>query len=271
VLEGDSEEAPEDEEEDEDSSEAEGPEGPEEDEDPEDPNLEEEELEVTPGMNRFVWDLRYPGPDVIDGSRFSLAYTGGMYAPPGRYTFRVEAGDQELEVPVTVGPDPRKPDVTAADLRAQFELTRQVRDRLTEVHAAIREIRSIREQTEAYVRLAEETDRPESVVEALEEQAESLDETLKEMEETLIQTKSESGQDPINFPPKLDDQLAYLYSHVTTSYGRPTGGAQERFRDLVQETQPVLDRLDGVVANEVQAFNRALDEAGIGAVVTRVR
>jgi hypothetical protein len=255
----------------EEGSEEEGGDEDESDDEPEDANLEEEDLDVSPGMNRFVWDLRYPGPDVIEGSRFSLAYTGGMWAPPARYTLRVEAGDEEMEVPVTVGPDPRRPEVSDGDLRAHFELTRRVRDRLTEVHAAIREIRSIRDQTESFVELAEETDRPESVVESLEERAEALDEALTEIEEELIQTKSESGQDPINFPPRLDDQLAYLYSHVTNSYGRPTEGAQERYRDLVAETQPLLDRLDGLVADEVAAFNAALAEAGIGSVVTRPR
>ena len=237
----------------------------------EDPGLEEEELEVEPGMNRFVWDLRYPGPDVIEGSRFSLAYTGGMWAAPGRYAVRVEAADEVREVSVQVGLDPRKPDVTLEDMTAQFELARRVRDRLTEVHDAIREIRSIRAQTGAYVERARETGRPEAVVADLRERADSLDASLKEVEEALIQTRSESGQDPINFPPKLDDQLAYLYSHVTGSYGRPTEGSHQRYRDLRGETQPLLDRVDRIVTTEVADFNRALEAAGIGPVVTGIR
>ena len=108
-------------------------------------------------------------------------------------------------------------------------------------------------------------------VDTLRALAETMDEALTDIEEALIQTQSESGQDPINFPPKLDDQLAYLYSHVTGSYGRPTQGAQQRFGDLVDETQPLLDRLEALVGTQVPAFNQALAEAGIGAVVTRLR
>ncbi|HSM04180.1 MAG TPA: hypothetical protein VK858_06150 [Longimicrobiales bacterium] len=234
-------------------------------------HLDDEDLEVEGGMNRFVWDLRYAGPDVIEGTQFSLAYTGGMWAPPGRYTLRVGAGEVVREVTAEVGPDPRNPDVSVADLQAQYDLTRRVRDRLTAVHDAIREIRSIREQTEAYVERADETRRPAAVVRDLRARSEALDRVLDEMEETLIQTRSESGQDPINFPPKLDDQLAYLYSHVTGSYGRPTAGSLERFQDLMDESQPVLDRLDVVVADEVAEFNAALEAAGIDAVVTRAR
>ena len=239
---------------------------------PEDPNLEEEELdEVQKGMNGFVWDLRYPGPDVIESAQFSLAYTGGAWAPPGTYVLRVSAGGTVDEVEAPLGPDPRIPSVTGADLEAQFDLTMQIRERLTEVHDAIREIRSIREQTGDFVERTREGNHPEATVERLEELADALDEELTEIEETLIQTKSESGQDPINFPPMLDDQLAYLYSHVTNSYGGPTEGAQERYRDLVAETQPLLDRLDALVREDVAAFNEALDEMGVGAVVVHRR
>ncbi|MEQ9399505.1 MAG: hypothetical protein RJQ04_10050 [Longimicrobiales bacterium] len=237
----------------------------------EDPNLEEEDLEVSPGMNRFVWDLRYPGPDVIPTAQFSLAYTGGAWAAPGRYTIRVTAGDEEQEVGVSLGLDPRIPSVEADDMQAQFELAMDVRDHLTDVHDAIREIRSIREQTEAFVERTEEGEYPGDIVSALRERADTMDVELTAIEEALIQTKNESGQDPINFPPMLDDQLAYLYSHVTNSYGRPTIGSYERASDLREETGPLLDRLDALVRDEVAAFNQALRAAGVGAVVTRQR
>jgi photosystem II stability/assembly factor-like uncharacterized protein len=247
-----------------------GDEVDEEEDGPEDPYLvDDESLEVERGMNRFVWDLRYPAPDVIEGARFSLAYTGGAWAPPGEYRIRVSTGAGSRTVTATVEPDPRKEAVTRADLEAQFDLTLQVRARLSQVHDAVREIRSIREQARGLVASAEELDHPEETVEELAEAADALDEALSAVEEELIQTRSESGQDPINFPPKLDDQLAYLYSHVTNSYGRPTEGAYERYRDLVEETEPHLRELERIVEEEVGALNRRLAELEVGPVVTR--
>lgn len=237
----------------------------------EDPLLEQEDLTVQRGMNRFVWDLRAPGPDVIPTARFSLAYTGGAWVPPGNYTIRVEVGDEEQEVVARVDPDPRITSVTAEDLRAQYALTLRIRDRLSEVHDAIREARSIREQTGGFVERADDGEYPEAAVDTLRALAATMGEALDDIEQALIQTRSESGQDPINFPPMLDDQLAYLYSHVTGSYGRPTEGAQQRFGDLVDETQPLLDRLEALIGTQVPEFNRALAEAGIGALVTRLR
>lgn len=238
---------------------------------PQDPNLEEEDLEVKRGMNRFVWDLRYPGPDVIPSAQFSLAYTGGLNAPPGGYTLRVEAGDERREVTVRVNLDPRIPSVTESDLEAQFQLARQVRDRLSEVHAAIREIRSIRDQTEGILARLKEDDWHREPARVLDDLWQPLDREMKEVEEALIQTRNESGQDPINFPSMLDDQLAYLYSHVTSSYGHPTEGAFQRFHDLVEITEPYLERVNGIVQERVGALNQALSQAGVGPIVTKDR
>jgi len=238
-------------------------------EEPEDPYLEEESLEVGKGMNRFIWDLRYPGPDVIPDAQFSLAYTGGMAAPPGEYTIRVEVADEVREVNVRVGLDPRVSTVSQADMEAQFQLARQVRGRLSKVHDAIREIRSIRAQTSEVLSRLEDGGYPESLRTELEDLKAPLDRELRAVEEALIQTRNETGQDPINFPPMLDDQLAYLYSHVTGSYGRPTQGSYQRYRDLEALTQPFLDRVDTAVEALLTPFNEAASRAGLRVVIPR--
>jgi photosystem II stability/assembly factor-like uncharacterized protein len=239
------------------------------DDDAEDPLKEDDPVELTTGLNRVRWDLRYPGPDVLDDARFSLASTAGPWAPPGRYTLRVEVGDTVLNAPVEVRADPRIEGVGEEELDAQLELALRVRDRLTEVHDAIRTLRAVREQTREAVERVEASADPEveALAHELEERAEGLAEELTEVEERLIQTRNESGQDPINFPPMLDDQLAYLYTHVVRSYGRPTEGAYQRYDDLVEETAPLLARVEATVEGELAAFNRVLTEAGVGMVV----
>ena len=242
---------------------------PQEDDALRDPNLEKEDLQVRRGMNRFVWNLQYPGPDVIPTAEFSLANTGGLNAPPGTYTLRVEAGGEVGEVEVRVALDPRIPTVSRNDVEAQFRLARKVRDRLTEVHSAIREVRSIREQSGEVLGMLREDEERAHLVQELEEIWNPLREELEAVEEALIQTRNESGQDPINFPSMLDDQLAYLYSHVNSSYGRPTEGAYQRYEDMVEVTDPYLERVDGEILEQVGAFNEVLRQAGVGPVVTK--
>lgn len=259
------------------TAEAEAAEGDAEEDEAEDPLKVDEEIELETGLNRVRWDLRYRGPDVLPDARFSLASTAGVWAPPGAYTLRVEVADTVLQTVVELRADPRDRDVTAADLEANLELALRVRDRLTEVHDAVRVIRSVREQARTMVRRLDEVAEARGdegladVVAALEEEADALAEELTAVEKRLIQTRNESGQDPINFPSMLDDQLAYLYSHVNASYGLPTRGAYQRFDDLVAATAPLLARVQAAVDGPVAEFNRILTEAGLGAVVVPVR
>jgi len=227
------------------------------------PGADDAELPVDAGLNRFVWDLTYPGPDVVDDAVMSLSSTGGFPAPPGTYHVRLEAGDWSARRSFDVQKDPRVDDVSQEDLQARFELARQARNRLTEVHDAIRTLRSVRSQAAAAAERAARTDAAADTIQA---RARRLQQKLTDLETTLMQTKNESPQDPINFPPQLDNQWAYLYTHVIGAYARPTEGSYERFDDLVDQTEPLLARLDTLLSQDLADLNAALRAADVPAV-----
>jgi len=229
-----------------------------------DPGADDAELPVDAGLNRFVWDLTYPGPDVVDDAVMSLSSTGDFPAPPGTYHVRLEAGDWSARRSFDVQKDPRVDDVSQEDLQARFELARQARDRLTEVHDAIRTLRSVRTQVADAAERAARTDAAEDAIRA---RADRLRRNLTDLETTLMQTKNESPQDPINFPPQLDNQWAYLYTHVIGAYARPTDGSYERFDDLVDQTEPLLSRLETLLSEDLSELNSALRSADVPAVV----
>jgi len=106
------------------------------------------------GMNRYVWDLKFPKLDVVKGAVMSLGYTGGHRVVPGTYQVRLTVGESTETRSFQVLKDPRLEDVSQEDLMRQFELVSQVRDKVTEIHNAIRTIRSLREQLTGVVELA---------------------------------------------------------------------------------------------------------------------
>ena len=89
-------------------------------------------------MNRFVWDLRYPGgPAAVgdgDGGGFG---GGGPLVAPGVFKARLTAGSVTKVEPFTVKIDPRiaKAGVTGADLAEQTKFALKVRDALAEARA----------------------------------------------------------------------------------------------------------------------------------------
>jgi hypothetical protein len=260
-----------------------------------------EKVVLEQGMNRLVWNLRFPPPELVPGAVMSLAYTGGPLASPGDYRARlrlelVDADESEgapdetpEEIPdqtpdqtgdiaseaitaeqaFRVLQDPRLDDVTQADLDEQFRFALQVRDRLSFIHSRIAALRSAREQVESIVERAAGVEIEAEPRAAFEEAARGFVAATRAAEEELIQTRNEVGQDPINFPPRIDDQYAYLYSHVVTSLGRPTAGAYRRWDDLEVEVAPLLAEAARVLETELPSLDARILELGLGGVVLR--
>ena len=215
------------------------------------------------GMNRFVWDLKYPGPDIVKGSVMSLGYTGGAYAAPGMYQVRLSIGDWSHTESFEVLKDPRLEHVTQEDLDKNFELVIAIRDRIGEIHDGIRTIRSVRTQLEEVAERAEEAGYEGNFSDT----SKSIGEKLTAIEDELIQTKNEVSQDPLNFPPKIDNQFVYLYGHVNSAYGRPTEGSYRRFEDLNDELTPHMDALRQLLESEVNQFNDSMRGKGVPGVI----
>ena len=227
-----------------------------------DEDKKEGTLEVKAGLNRFVWDLNYPAPNLVEGAVMSLAYTGGPKGATGVYHARLSVAGQAQTQPFEVKKDPRWA-YTDADLQAQFDLTMAVLAKLNETHEAIRTIRSVREQTKTLADRAVKAGHGEGLKTA----AKEIGEKLTALEEKLIQTKSESGQDPINFPSMIDDQFAYLYTVVNAQDARPSAGSYERFDDLKAELQPHLDALQTILTAGMATFNALLEQEGVPHVI----
>ncbi|HSR50425.1 MAG TPA: glycosyl hydrolase [Acidobacteriota bacterium] len=227
--------------------------------DPEDP---EAVLDVSPGMHDFVWDLRYKPPHLAEGAVLSLSFTGGPSAPPGAYQVRLTVDGQEQTRSFRIEKDPRWT-VSDDDLQEQFRLTLEIRDLLTSAHDPVRTLRSLREQAKAVAKRASEAGKDEEIKEA----ADQLAEKLTAVEEELFQTKHESGQDPINFPSRIDNQIAYLYSVVNGQDARPTEGAYQRLEDLRAQLGPIKQELEEIIQSDLEAFNRLLQEKGAQGVM----
>ena len=225
----------------------------------------------TAGLNRVSWDLLYPGPELPDDAVI-WGYTGGVKAPPGTYRVRLAvAGAPAMERSFRLLADPRIPEVTQADYQEQFRVAMVVRDSVTSVTQAIKTLSAIREQVVAVLEKADAAGQAE--------QLKPLGDTLRtkstEVHEELQQTKNQSGQDPIRFPPRLDNQWVELYNNVTgpDGYisggpeGRPLPGAYERLEDLNRDWAAVRGRYLEILQNELVRFNEAVERLGLPAVV----
>ena len=192
-----------------------------------DEELDAEELEA--GMNRLVWNMRYPGAERFDGLIMWAAGTAGPTAAPGNYKVRLTVGDYTQEQDFTILAAPRS-ETDMAGYQAQFDYLIAVRDKVTETHQAIKDIRQTRSDMNRVSELLEGREDAEDILEMVKE----INKAITEVEEELYQTKNRSNQDPLNYPIKLNNRLAALGSQVGYGNYPPTNQA-EAFRKEVTE------------------------------------
>ncbi len=235
---------------------------------PETPDEEEDREKKDPrvpkeaGMNRFLWNTRYPDPKKVDGYVASEAVMAGPVAAPGTYHVQLTVADQTLTEAFEVQKDPRVP-ATQEDLDSQFKLLLKVRDKLSETHDAINTLRNIRQQVEDWERRTRERKDHEAVSSA----ARSLKEKLSPIEDELTQSRAKTRQDTMNFPAKLNGKLAWLAGVVASAQAAPTRQQYELYADLAGRIDVQIQRLQEIIDTDVAAFNGLMRESEMPAVI----
>lgn len=221
------------------------------------------------GMNRFIWNLRYPDITEVTGAIYWGGSITGPKAPPGKYSVRLSVGATVVGTQAfEVLKDPRV-ETSAADFQAQFDLAKQVAAKANEVQKAIIQIREIRKQINGVMEkfsAGASPGAPNPRAKAVREVSKPILDTLSAIENELIQSKLKSGQDVLNFPPRLDNKLLALKNYVESADSRPAKQAIEQFQDLSARADAQLNRLKPVVTTEIPKFNKIVQEQNIPAV-----
>ena len=152
--------------------------------------------------------------------------------------------------------DPRA-GASQADLDAQYAVLVQVRDKTSEANNAVRTIRNLKAQ------LAERRSKAGTRGATLEKLASSLTAQLSAVEEELYQVKNRSGQDPLNYPIRLNNQLAALAGVAGSTEARPTAQSYEVFKLLSAQLDTQLRRLSELLTGGLGGVNAELARLGL--------
>ena len=95
---------------------------------------------------------------------------------------------------------------------------------------------------------------------------ERLTTRLSAVEEDIYQVRNRSNQDPLNFPIKINNQLAALMRIIETGDAKPTDQSYVVFKELSAQLDAIKQRLDALLKNDLEQFNQAATKAGQSAV-----
>jgi photosystem II stability/assembly factor-like uncharacterized protein len=219
-------------------------------------------LPTEAGLNRFVWDMRYEGATRVPHSPLWAGNTDGPEALPGKYQVRLTVSGKQYTAPLEIKADPRLK-ATQQDLEKQFDLLIKIRERVTQAHETVNQIRDIRAQITALNKRLEKQPQAKTVADA----GKQLDKKMTEVEEVLIQTKAKSGQDVLNYPIRLNNYLVALGGVVESADSAPTQVSYEVFDMLSKQLDEQLARWKQILSTDVPAYNDVVRKQEVPAII----
>jgi photosystem II stability/assembly factor-like uncharacterized protein len=214
-------------------------------------------LSVKEGMNRVVWNLRYPNVYKVP-ELYAFGSLQGRRVVPGVYSVRLVVEDEEQTAQLRVLKDPRV-ETTPAEYSEQDALLQEIVAETEALHRGVERLGDVRDQVKALLERVAERDGTEELAEL----GEALVDSLTMVEDSLVQWGTHDGQTVLNAPSRINFQYIYLMGAVEGSDEGVNSGARDVLSDLNARWFPLRNRMDSLLGEGVARFNAAVAEAGI--------
>ena len=202
--------------------------------------------------------MQYPGALRFDGMILWAAALNGPKAVPGTYKVVLTLGKIQQEQTFEIVKDPRS-ESTVEDYAKQFSFLIDIRDKVTEAHQAILDIRETRKQINHLKSIWKDDPEMKSLI----QKANDIDKEITRIENELYQTKNKSGQDPLNYPIKLTNKLAHVGSITNRGDFPPTQQAMQVKTELSKQINAELQKWETIKSADMETFNSLVKEKGI--------
>ena len=129
-------------------------------------------------------------------------------------------------------------------------------DRVGQANQAVIDVRKLRDQINDRLK---KTDAAQ-----IHSSGDALRAKLTEVEEAVYQVRNRSGQDPLNFPIKLNNKIGHLLEVIEGGQDtKPTDQTYAAFKELSAELEVQLAKLKSALTTDLPAFNSQLSAANL--------
>jgi len=216
------------------------------------------------GMNRFPWNLRYESPLETPGLFYEGTGPEGPIVLPGKYRLILSANGKSESAELVILADPRVK-APRADLQKAFELQIKVRDRITDLHRGLNQIRSVESDLESIRRRLAGTGQGAGLLAAVER----LEAAIKPIEAQLTQVKLKSSEGTLRYPVMLNEQLATFSSLIESADAAPTQAMLDVFASLDQRLATALGQWHALLESDVPALDAQARKENLPLIVVK--
>ena len=220
------------------------------------------------GLNRFVWDMKYPGPAKLD---YDLApprpkplapdpeNPPGPTVVPGTYGVDLAVGDKVQSATFAVEKDPRL-GTTTADYAAQFALHKELVASLSKLKQALNRLRRMKRQ------LGDVAERTAKTERALRNRAIAIGQKLSAIERIMVDPERKSVRDVLRNPAGLNDTLFDMIAMTTTADAAPTSQTKAVSREVMDKVDREVANFEALAKGEIAELNAKLAKARVAQV-----
>ena len=216
-----------------------------------------DKFEINNGINQFVWNLRYPEAERIEGMILWNGVPGSLIAPPGEYSYRIKLGTDSADGNFTINADPNYK-ITQQEYDEQFAMLQSIQDKFNEVQKTIKDIRALRTQINDFTARL-----PKDSLKEIRTLTDSINKKLTAIEETLYQTKAKSNQDVLNYPIRINDKLSGLFDAANSGNMAPSRQVREVFKDLARQADEQINKFKQIQSNELIQLNELIRKSTV--------
>jgi photosystem II stability/assembly factor-like uncharacterized protein len=217
------------------------------------------------GMNTATWtNLRLPAyytvpPGIVGWGGGG----GGPKVPPGVYTVKVSSGSWSESQTFRLRTDPRyQPEMTEAQGAEQLRLAEEIGLLTKDLYDNLARIRQVKQQARE---MAAKAGAPAAVIAA----EKTLRSRFEAVEGDMTQMQGEGGQDGLNFPGRMDNQLTVLYGAMIAPERRVGTPVLDRYKDLKPPAEALQKRWQAALKDDLAAFNAVATKAGLEPIVVK--
>ena len=218
------------------------------------------------GLNRLVWDLRYPDPPTLSHEHSIAAVIGqgtpslprGPFVIPATYTIRLIVGNHSYVQPLVVKMDPRVT-TSASGLADQFDLEIKLSQGLAQDYDAYTQVENLQRQIKAVEAQMSSKPRARQAVTALE----ALSHDIAQIETGSPGQKGAEGLGP------LSEDLSTLQTVVDSADAVPTTQCRTAAGQKLSALKSRLNQWNEIKGADLPALNERLRNFGIVPLVPR--
>lgn len=211
------------------------------------------------GLNRFVWDTRYPTLPGVPKVYIESSFRGHKVAP-GNYTATLSAAGATQKVTFKILNNPLH-NTTAAEYRFYDAFMQDAEEKVREMHLTVNKLKDISEQISTLLKRLQPT-----ADKALLEELTSLRQKIDSWDAEMVQRKSKAYDDVENFENRFTAEYMFMMNHAESSLPKVNQATIDRKKEL----DPVWESHKKAAADlmlEVKNFNQKLWDSGVGALL----